>query len=436
MLKRLRALAVLTILFQLCLSSTVFGSDTDFETNAEALKPAVVMIKVNYHAQVSLPSPYMTEQNKANLKNSALSLILRGVIPPNMQAAINYAAAEVLANPLRYMSTSDKSDVVDVNFTTLGTGLIINEEGYIVTTLNMVQPNDKTLKEKVISTASDEFLTKTFKKYSGLIPGNQKADQAFRTYINEYIKVTSLTQEIFVLPGSNNQASTGMNATLFNDKQPDVNLVILKVDKANLPSIDLKTIDLKPDDQIGILTYPVTSLGPDKIEPILIKGTYSELSVLEEWNGYRLKQIVEGAPIFKSNGDILGLIELNDNADQQSTAQFSFIPAEQIIQFAQGINIPIKENKSTQLYKEAIDQYQINHYRRALKLFKQISIITPDHPYVQYYIANSESEISAGHDRSYDYLKPVAGVLIGIIVALLAWFYFIRSKKTKALIKS
>ena len=179
----------------------------------------------------------------------------------------------------------------------------------------------------------------------------------------------------------------------------------------------------KTDDPVGILAYPLTSLGTDKMEPIFIKGIYSELSALKEWNG---------APIFNKTGDILGVIQFVENEDQNNSSNFSVIPAEQISQFAQSLEVPTKENNLTKLYKKALNLYAINHYKKALKLFNEVYLITPEHPYVGYYISSSESEIAAGHDKSYDYLQRIAMILFAIAVSLWGCFWAVKIKREHA----
>jgi outer membrane protein assembly factor BamD (BamD/ComL family) len=68
--------------------------------------------------------------------------------------------------------------------------------------------------------------------------------------------------------------------------------------------------------------------------------------------------------------------------------------------FLNRINVQPQESQFTKMYRQALIEYDQQHYKNALDILLQIDRISPGNPYVQRFMSLSQQQVSAGHDET------------------------------------
>jgi serine protease Do len=76
------------------------------------------------------------------------------------------------------------------------------------------------------------------------------------------------------------------------------------------------------------------------------------------------------------------------------------IPVSIVKEFLSRINVQPQESQFTKMYRQALIEYDQQHFKNTLDILLQIDRISAGNPYVQRFISLSQQEVSAGHDQS------------------------------------
>jgi serine protease Do len=98
------------------------------------------------------------------------------------------------------------------------------------------------------------------------------------------------------------------------------------------------------------------------------------------------------------------------------------VPISVVKEFLDRVNVKPSESLVTKTYKEAIDLYYKEYYKKALIKFQEVADLCPGHAYVQKYVADSTMAISEGKDKSVSgwvlFVIPVVFIVIGVVVMM------------------
>ena len=96
------------------------------------------------------------------------------------------------------------------------------------------------------------------------------------------------------------------------------------------------------------------------------------------------------------------------------------IPISIAKQFLNETNVNPAQSSLTALYKEGLDLYGKQKFKKAYEKFSAVNDLNPGYPYIQEYISKTRTAINEGRDKSTDttlYIAMASVVLIIVIGA-------------------
>lgn len=459
-----RTVIILLAVFILIFMATSAGLAEDNSGSIKMAKnaePAVVLVQATFEADVEVAYPYLDKNKLDYTLNTIIQQVMRGTILADEAAMWKALADELRAHPLEYLRKSGQQESIHTGYRALGSGFIVTPEGYLVTNAHVVAPEGELLKQQ-LSTPILEDCVKNFMgeiiKDSDGIPANTKEyvvnaiTNMSVSYFMENIKVNNLKKSFNIgmgvqIPGAP-LMQKGIKAEMVQagGAVPNKDVAILKMEgQNNLPTLSVADFSqLATGNKIFVMGYPgITTFHPllseaSQVQPGLTEGIISaQKTMAEGWTGFQTNADMthgnSGGPVLNDKGEVIGLATFGsvDQETGQEIADMNFVvPMSVVKEFLDRANVTPTESIVTKTYREALDLYYKEHYKKALKKLQQVAALCPSHAYSQTFIADSQKAISEGRDKAIPdwviYGVP-ALVVIGIVVAVV----IVRNKKKK-----
>jgi serine protease Do len=208
-------------------------------------------------------------------------------------------------------------------------------------------------------------------------------------------------------------------------------VAILKVDGTNFPVVALASIDtVTQGSDISIIGYPgkASSNGlvdSSAAQATLTSGKVSSIKDVENSD----KRLIEtdttighgnsGGPVFNDRGGVVGIATYTVDGSGDGDGIYNYVrDVQDLIDLSEDENVAINAYSRTQeLWDKGIEDFYTSHYSRAVKNFKEVKTLYPNHSRVEEFIAAAETRIANGEDV-VDF--PVVPVIIAAVVVLIA----------------
>jgi len=419
-------------------------------------RPGVQLITVEFKASLNVPEPVVTEANGRIVQATIAERVRRGEIPATETAVRAAIIEEISKNPFRWISASSQEYRANLKLTATGSGFSISPDGYVVTNAHVVAPNDDTLKAAFlaedIGNEGDDFISHISQE--GLTP-----IQA-RNFLNAIIRwatknatLGNFQRKIQVVASSGSgdpSPSKKRIAKLIDagEEFPGKDVAVIKVDGRNMASVPLGDESaLNTGDRLFVLGYPgPATFNPDfsedsQGEPTLTQGVLSAMKQVK--GGYTVLQTDagmthgnSGGPIFDEQGRVVGVAtfgSVDSNTGREVSGLNFAVPASIVKDLLGKAHVTAEEGTAAKTYREALDAYDKQWYKRGLPLLERVKTLDPGHPLVAKLISDSRSAIAAGRDRTPREILglPVlyAAAAAGVVVLVLLLLMLVRRRK-------
>jgi len=458
---------------------------TESQKIIEINKPSVVLIVMNIKGQIQYRDPIFNQTKGEQIITKYLQqAYYQGKLNVNNPEEIVTFSLKIMAEkPELFFDFSNRIKTKEVNVTSVGSGVIINPNGYILTAAHCVKMDEeeakKAILEQTLLSTLTEDLYSEFEKASG-IKLNKTQEQLLSQLAQKVIllAITNLDyqEEIYVGLGVAEKGRANVTAFLKPanvvklgavGKAKDItgigrDLAIIKIDSTNLPTSIIANTEPTEGQEIYIIGYPAKvhffagSLFDqfDILKPTITRGTIS--AVRTSAKGVRSLQTDalitggnSGGPGYNLNGEVIGTatwVILDPQAGIKTDNYGFLISCKEIQDFLKESSIQNIQGQVDKLYKEALNDFWNDKYKNAIKKFKEVETLYPDHPYTKDYIARAQEQINQGKDKSSfidnlnlsgNNLWIVIGLVscflcfggLGLIAALV--FFFINKNKQK-----
>lgn len=413
-------------------------------------KPGTVLVETTWTADVTVPEIALDWDA---LEVWFLTQIANGSITADWtEDDIAYALiGELITYPELYLYATTTDRQVEMESSVYGSGIIVTDDGYLVTNAHVVKASDDDLREAMAIESAGEFLMDDlagFESQLGIDLTEEYEDiflTAAASLYADYMTVTDPTSEslMFMVEVGDESISDGITAELIEVGDP-LNIIddtgkdvaVLKVNANNLPTVAVgDDSDLVGGDQAVALGYPSAgTFNPffdftEDLTPTLTQGTVSGRKTMEGgWEVIQTDASIahgsSGGPLFNDKGEVVAIntfggLEYNEQTGEYEAIEgFGFaVPTTVINEFLSRANITPEVGSLTKTYQDAVDLYMNEHYRAAKKKFENVRDANSKFPYVQNYIELSTSKIDQGLDKGTFPIVLVALIVIGVVVA-------------------
>ena len=454
MINKKNIVLILVVLFSLLITTNMgLVEDTSNTTKlAKNAEPAVVLVQATFEADVEVALPYLDNAKLDYTLNSIIQQVIQGLIPADESAMWQVLADEMRSKPLEYLQKSGQKEVIHNGYRAVGSGFIVTPDGYVVTNAHVVSPDDELLKQQLSAPILEESV-KLFMgeiaKSSDNIPANTRdyvlkaIGDMVNAYYVENIKVLNLKKTYDIGMGVQVPGvplfQKGLKAEVVQagGAVPKKDVAVLKMEgQNNLPTLPVGDSNvLTTGNKIFVLGYPgVATFHPllseaSQAQPSLTEGIISAQKTMEGgWNVFQTNADMthgnSGGPVFNEKGEVVGLAtfgSVDQNTGQEIAGMNFVVPMSVVKEFLDRGNVKPAEGLVTKTYREALDLYYQQYYKKALKKFQEVAALCPGHAYVQTFIADSTKAISEGKDKSIPewVLFGVPAVIVIVLVVVI-----------------
>ncbi len=375
--KRLVSLILFFILLPLFYSSSL--ADENLEKIGKYKKiikqinynlPAVVFVRNELYGQVYTFKPVLNKSALEKLKNDVIGMY--SVILPKKfllseefkKILYQYSIISIFNNPKTYIYNTNEKVETYVSMSSFGSGIIINPDGYILTTTNIINPKDEDVKNAIVKDVlrkefADE-ITNDFEEF-WKVSLSEDEKLAFQVIVAQYLYSSSINLNL----------KKQIKVRLVNEdrmgylvKQSD-NLSLIKVNEAKLPSSILGNQRIDGDSEIFVLGFGISGMIETKLLLQLME-IYSAKPTVHFAGKFNECQnsLADGSPIFNPQGELISIIK--NKLPVNSTEILSFLG-----------NVKNYQDETNLIYKKAIDYYFDGDYNRALTEFENLKKNSP-----------------------------------------------------------
>ncbi|MEN6643732.1 MAG: serine protease, partial [Armatimonadia bacterium] len=394
----------------------------------ELTKPGVLMVQTNFKAKVEVPTPDLNRDKVEELKETLAQKMADDEITQDEARVFMYNT--VANNPTEYLLYTDPVRTVDVDFGFIGSGWVINPDGYVVTNAHVATPDEQEIKDEVARQALGTLLEDDMKTYLNYwadhIVAGLSSDQmeltksALVAFYIDTMKVGQVNKTILAATGL---AVPGLEVTqkglpaevaVAGEPIPGKDVAILKLENKNLQTLPVgDSSSLKTGDHIYVVGYPgVATFHPllsesSQTEPTLTAGVISARKSMQ--GGWDVLQTdaasthgSSGGPVLNEAGQVVGILTFGSTEPEtgQEIQGMNFIvPMTVVNEFLAKQNIRPAASPLNGIYANALDLMDKGHYRAASARLQQLNAIAPGTPYVQEKMTFAQRSIAEGKDR-------------------------------------
>ncbi|MBI2017426.1 trypsin-like peptidase domain-containing protein [Candidatus Daviesbacteria bacterium] len=276
----------------------------------------------------------------------------------------------------------------------------------------------------------DRFLTEIFRLIDNKIISINISNEKYYVNVgNEPIKangntiIPSATTYTAKIIDSNYPNKYSYDAIINKNYKRGADVAILQIENTDLfPALKLENVEnLREGVEIIIAGYPTLVEGQEdpraaisyktSTKPTITRGIIS--AIKEDLSGKTVFQTDasidhgnSGGPAFNLLGDVIGIATFS--VESQS-GNFNFLrEAGELKELMSKNNIDNELDKISSLWREGLSNFRSYRFGQALKIFKEVEVLNPNHPTVKEIIDNSQNALEKGES-----LEGLAGFIKG-----------------------
>lgn len=448
-----KALLFLTIL----LSTASFAQQSGLSPVqiAERNKPGTVMIQVTFKGTVSVIQP-VTDDTALRSLAQQIKQQLTDEGKFSQDLFWNTYIMAFCKNISQYMMKGTERKSEELNTIMIGSGFIITPDGYVVTNCHVVDENDEATKQGFAKQAFQEILkddAEGLEKTMGrkLTDEERKAlTDANTWYFSQTMEVSDIKKEFNVLFGITGDKGkiipSVIPATLVikGNAIPGKDVAILKLSAKHIyPTIRIGDDKaMRVGDQVYVLGYPVVAT----YHPLISKESVSEATLTrgivsakrnmnDGWEVLQIDAAIthgnSGGPVMNDKAEVIGLatfVSPDMERNQEIQGMNFLIPSTIVDEFLDKAKIEPKMSDISLAYEAAMDLFDKARYKKALVKFKEVKDMNPSFPFVDKYIADTQSDIAKGLDKEPKDMMMYYYIGGGALALILILFLLFRRK--------
>ena len=436
---------LLVAAFLVAASLSASGQDSRLPAvdNYALNRSGIVMIRTEYTANVYVNSMKMDEKAFNTLLDSIQSLDHGGGVMPEQK--LDIVLREMSNRPARFFQTTFDYIKQPEQITATGTGFFITTDGYVATNCHLIDRDDAFIRRQFILSAFRQITEASIAALENSWATRfteQQRSLLYNTYASVYSRLFSmilydLKKNIYVVyrsdSGDRHSDTVKKPASVIVQGQPmpGKDIAILKIPApAEMPMLILASSDLpRVGEQLFVYGYPGPVTNNDfvsaesAIEPTLTTGIVS--AIRKSVGGWPLIQMdaninhgSSGGPVCNEKGEVIGLTTFGslENTGGLAAGLNFAVPVTILKEFLDSEGITPVPGPLTRLFARALDYYEQQQYRDALREFENVSRLNNQYPGIYAYIADCRGKIKDGKGKI---IGPVERLLFIISLLLL-----------------
>ena len=451
----------LAVLASLLAPTTAVASETATPSPAilaAQTYPVIQLVQVDWTSTISVPDATLDEAAFQALIERLTLQALSGSIGISDPEVLDAMVAEIVKDPFRYFLPADTTQTVDVALSGFGTGFVVNPDGYLVTAAHVVDPGTEELTYEFARSGLVDIVQQEIDIAASEGTFSQQnlddwADAMFTWYAH-YATIgdiqTSVTAQVGVAVAGIDKTMRGQPVEVISvgEAYPGKDVALLKLDGANrIPTLPLgQDSDVSEGSTLHVAGYPAASTfssgmsADSEVQPTITQGPLT--AIKETAGGVPIFQTQapaspgnSGGPVLDDQGDVIGILVAAavDDGGVALEGQEFVIPISVVRQMLNENNITPAPSETTTAYTQALRDYDRKYYERAMPEFQRVKALYPEHPYVNEFIANTQTAIDQGKDETPTSMLVWGGIGGGGLLLLLliggGVFLVLRNRK-------
>jgi serine protease Do len=431
---------------------SAFGQRMGAVGNYAMNRPAVVMVKTVFSANVYVNQMKMDSKRFNHLLDSVQRLDTSGVIY-SAEQKLDIVLRQMNNSPNRFFKATLDYIKQPEEITSTGTGFFITGDGFVATNSHLIERDNSFIRRRFILSAFQQITEANIHALENSWATSfteQQRNLLYNTYASMYSRLFSmelydLKKEIFVVYGSNKMGSktTKKAATVAANGQPmpGKDVAILKIDgDSALPTLKIASDQLpEVGEQLFVYGYPAPATNNDfvamesAIEPTLTTGIVSAIkNSIDGWPLIQMDANINhgssGGPVCNSSGEVVGLTtfgSLGNNGALAAGLNFA-IPVQILREYLDTADVNPQVSKASQVFADAVQFYETKYYRKALNKFEDVKKLNSNYPGLDILIDSCSSRIKRGEDRGGFLLRN--DLIVSSIMLLIITGIFLRKR--------
>jgi len=422
-------------------------------------RPGVVMIRTVFSADVYVNKIQLDSRHFNRLVDSIQQSDSSGIIYTAEQK-LDIVLKEINNHPNRFFKASLDYIKEPEEITSSGTGFLVTDDGYVATNCHLIDRDNAFIRRQFFLSAFQQITEANISALENAWAtrfSEQQKSILYNTYASVYARLFSmalydLRKEIYVeYSVDTDNGSTGSlkkvaHVIIKGQPMPGKDVAILKMDgDSTLPTLKIAEDNLpRVGEQLFVYGFPspVTNNNyvstESAIEPTLTTGIVSALK--KSVSGWPLIQMdaninrgSSGGPVCNERGEVVGLTTFGsiENSGGLAAGLNFAIPVSILQEYLDSAGVVAHPSETSLLFGDAIEFYDREFYKDALKKFRQVDELNRHYPGLAFYIKDSERRLHQNDEKRSSMIRVDLVVFGFFLFGAIILFRYMRKKGFK-----
>jgi len=418
-----------------------------------------VMIRTVFSADVYVNKIQLDSRHFNRLVDSIQQSDSSGIIYTAEQK-LDIVLKEINNHPNRFFKASLDYIKEPEEITSSGTGFLVTDDGYVATNCHLIDRDNAFIRRQFFLSAFQQITEANISALENAWAtrfSEQQKSILYNTYASVYARLFSmalydLRKEIYVeYSVDTDNGSTGSlkkvaHVIIKGQPMPGKDVAILKMDgDSTLPTLKIAEDNLpRVGEQLFVYGFPspVTNNNyvstESAIEPTLTTGIVSALK--KSVSGWPLIQMdaninrgSSGGPVCNERGEVVGLTTFGsiENSGGLAAGLNFAIPVSILQEYLDSAGVVAHPSETSLLFGDAIEFYDREFYKDALKKFRQVDELNRHYPGLAFYIKDSERRLHQNDEKRSSMIRVDLVVFGFFLFGAIILFRYMRKKGFK-----